>query len=106
MCQGGVEACCCEVALVSSLEGRREGLGRCEAEAGVGAIVICGTQGGVVERRVGDGFADVFDGALDGFHDHLNRRDVDALLTDVFHFGGEFGPGLWRSFRLVHKSKS
>jgi hypothetical protein len=27
-------------------------------------------------------------------------------LADVFHFGGEFGPGLWRSFRLVHKSKS
>ena len=48
----------------------------------------------MVEGRVGDGFADVFDSALDGFHDHLNRRDVDALLTDVFHFGGEFGPGL------------
>ena len=51
----------------------------------------------MVEGRVGDGFADVFDSALDGFHDHLNRRDVDALLTDVFHFGGEFGPGLQRS---------
>ena len=48
----------------------------------------------MVEGRVGDGFADVFDGTLDGFHDHLNRRDVDALLADVFDFGGEFGPGL------------
>ena len=48
----------------------------------------------MVEGRVGDGFADVFDGALDRFHDHLNRRDVDALLPDVFHFGGKFGPGL------------
>lgn len=64
------------------------------AETGVGAVVVCGTQGGVVEGRVRDGFADVFDGALDGFHDHLNRRDVDALLADVFDFGGEFGPGL------------
>ena len=98
MREGGVEACCCEVALVASLEGRCEGLWRREAEAAVGTDVvvvgICGSKGGVVEGRVGDGFADVFDGALDGFHDHLNRRDVDALLADVFDFGGEFGPGL------------
>jgi len=52
----------------------------------------------VVEGRVRDGFADVLDGALDGFHDHLNRRDVDALLANVFHLGGEFGPGLLRMF--------
>ena len=71
-------------------------MGRSETEAAVGAdgVVVCGSQGGVIEGRIGNGFADVFDGALDGFHDHLNRRDVDALLADVFHFGGEFGPGL------------
>jgi len=72
-------------------------LRRGHAEAAVGAV-DGRAEGGVVEGRVGDGFADVFDGALDGFHDHLNRRDVDALLADVFHFGGEFGPGLQESF--------
>lgn len=72
---------------------------RCEAKAAVGAADVCGrSQGGVVEGRVRDGFADVLDGALDGFHDHLNRRDVDALLANVFHLGGEFGPGLLRMF--------
>jgi hypothetical protein len=52
----------------------------------------------VVERGVGDGFADVFDGTLDWLHDHLNRRDVDTLLADVLHFGGELGPGLTQWF--------
>jgi hypothetical protein len=56
--------------------------------------VVWGTQGGVVERGVRDGFADVLYGTLDGLHDHLNRRDVDTLLANVLHFGGELGPGL------------
>ena len=98
MSEGGIEACGCEGGLVAScLEGRGKGVGGGEAEAAGGAVV-CGAEGGVVEGGVGDGFADVFDGALDGFHDHLNRRDVDALLADVFYFGGEFGPGLGGGF--------
>lgn len=95
MGEGGVQARC-EVALVASLEGRGEGLRRGEAEAAVWCHGVGMPEGGVVEGGIGDGFADVFDGALDGFHDHLNRRDVDALLANVFHFRGEFGPGLLR----------
>ena len=56
------------------------------------------TEGGVVKGGVGDGFADVLDGTLDWLHDHLNRRDVDTLLADVLHFGGELGPGLTQWF--------
>jgi hypothetical protein len=56
--------------------------------------VVRGTEGGVVERGVGNGFADVLDGTLDWLHDHLNRRDVDTLLANVLHFGGELGPSL------------
>jgi hypothetical protein len=59
--------------------------------------VVRGTEGSVVERGVGDGFADVLDGTLDWLHDHLNRRDVDTLLANVLHFGGELGPGLKHS---------
>lgn len=70
-------------------EGRREGL-----RGGEGEGVLVRAQSGVVEGRVGDGFADVFDGALDGFHDGFDGRDVDALLADVFHFGRELGPRL------------
>lgn len=80
MGEGSIEAC---------WERGSEGL-----RGGEGEGVVVWAQGGVVEGRVGDGFADVFDGALHGFHDGLNCRDVDALLADVFYFGGEFGPSL------------
>jgi hypothetical protein len=74
------------------LEGWRKRLRRSGAKRIV--AVVWGTEGGVVERGVGDGFTDVLDGTLDWLHDHLNRRDVDTLLANVLHFGGELGPGL------------
>lgn len=82
--KGGVQAC---------WKGGREGLWR-----GEGKGVVVRAQGRVVERRVGDGLADILYCALYGFHDRFDRCDIDALLAEVFHFGDEFGPSLIKLF--------